>query len=98
MASAPLSVEPPSRFRHSPPLECLSLRLASSGIVAAARALPLVGVSRASLSSAALRPAVTPTTPVGVNGISSVELPLGSVRAEPTVTRRLRRPFPVLRP
>ena len=57
------NVEPPSRFRRSLRLECLSLRLASSEIVEGQGRCPW-WVSRSAASSAALRPAVTPTTPV----------------------------------
>jgi len=55
--------EPPSRFRPSIRLECLSLRLAFSEIVDGQGRCPW-WVSRPAVSSAALRPAVTPTTPV----------------------------------
>jgi hypothetical protein len=89
--------EPPSRFRRSLRLECLSLRLASSEIVDGQGRCPW-WASRASPSSATLRPAVTPTTPVGSLSGSSVELPSGSVRAEPTAENRAgTRPVPLVK-
>jgi hypothetical protein len=82
--ATPLSLEPPSRFRPSLRLEYLSLRLAFSEIVEGQGRRPW-WVSRPTASSASLRPAVTPTTPVGFSLGSSVELPSGSVQAEPSV-------------
>ena len=55
--------------------------------------LPLVGVKALQASCAALRPAVTPTTPVWSLSGSSVELPAGSIEPNSAgeLTRRLRR-------
>src|SRR5215216_1881133 len=75
--------EPPSRFRRGLRPERLDLRLASSEIVDAQGCCPW-WVSRPSVSSAALRPPVTLTSPAKSLLGSSVDLPSESVRAEPT--------------
>src|SRR5215213_11772693 len=75
--------EPPSRFRRGLRPERLDLRLASSEIVDAQGCCPW-WVSRPSVSSAALRPPVTLTSPANSLLGSSVDLPSESVRAEPT--------------
>ena len=82
------SCEPQSRLRWSLRLECPSPRLAFKEVVAGQGRCPW-WPSRASPSSAALRPPVTPKSPVGFLLGSSGELPLASVRAGPLVDSKV---------